>query len=285
MALTLRPIEVADVTAAGAICHDAFRAIAERHNFPPDFPDRDVATGLLRELSAWPGIYGVVALLDGRMAGSNFVDERAPIVGLGPITVDPTVQNSGVGRALMQHMIDRAAERGAPGLRLVQSGYHARSLCLYAKLGFAPREPLANMQGQPLGITIPGYAVRPAAEADAEGCDRLCQAVHGHARGRDLREAIGKGTAAVVERGGRITGYTTQIAFFGHAVGETNDDVKALIGAATSFAGPGFLLPIRNAELFRWCLDQGLQMVQPMTLMTLGLYNESQGAYLPSILF
>jgi len=68
-------------------------------------------------------------------------------------------------------------------------------------------------------------------------------------------------------------------------VGETNDDVKALIGAATSFAGPGFLLPIRNAELFRWCLDQGLQMVQPMTLMTLGLYNEPQGAYLPSILF
>jgi len=285
MALTLRPIEAADVTAAGAICHDAFRAIAERHNFPPDFPDSDVATGLLRELTAWPGIYGIVALLDGRVAGSNFVDERAPIVGLGPITVDPTVQNSGVGRALMQHMIDRAAERGAAGLRLVQSGYHARSLCLYAKLGFAPREPLANMQGQPLGVAIPGYAVRSAVETDAAGCDRLCQAVHGHARGRDLREAIGKGAAAVVERGGRITGYTTQIAFFGHAIGETNDDVKALIGAATSFAGPGFLLPIRNAELFRWCLDQGLQMVQPMTLMALGLYNEPQGAYLPSILF
>ena len=285
MSLMLRPIEPADVAAAGAICHDAFRAIAEQHNFPADFPDRDAATGLLSHLIAWPGLYGVVAVLDGRVVGSNFVDERSPIVGLGPITVDPMVQNGGVGRALMQHMIDRTAGRGAPGLRLVQSGYHTRSLALYTKLGFAPREPLANMQGDPLGSAIPGCAVRPASAADAEACDRLCFAVHGHDRGRDLRKAIGEGTAAVVERAGRITGYTTQIAFFGHAVGESNDDVKALIGAAPSFAGPGFLLPSRNVELFRWCLEQGLRMVQPMTLMTLGLYNEPQGAYLPSILF
>jgi predicted N-acetyltransferase YhbS len=285
MSLVLRPIETADVAAAGAICHDAFRAIAERHNFPADFPDRDIAAGLLSELSARTGFYGVVAVLDGRVVGSNFIDERASIVGLGPITVDPQVQNGGVGRALMQHMIDRTAARGAPGLRLVQSGYHTRSLCLYAKLGFAPREPLANMQGQPLGVLVPGCKVRPATAADAEACDRVCRAVHGHDRGGDLREAIGQGTADVVERAGCVTGYTTQIAFFGHAVGESNDDVKALIGAATSFAGPGFLVPMRNAELFRWCLDQGLRMVQPMTLMTIGLYNEPRGAYLPSILF
>jgi GNAT superfamily N-acetyltransferase len=285
MSLVLRPIEAPDAAVAGAICHDAFRAIAEQHNFPADLPDRDVATGLLSELSARPGFYGAVAVLDGRIVGSNFIDERASIVGLGPITVDLQVQNGGVGRALMQHMIERTAERGAPGLRLVQSGYHTRSLCLYTKLGFAPREPLANMQGQPLGILVPGCKVRPATAADADACDRLCRAVHGNDRGGDLREAIGQGTAAVVERAGRITGYTTQIAFFGHAVGENNDDVKALIGAATSFAGPGFLLPMRNAELFRWCLERGLRMVQPMTLMTIGLYNEPQGAYLPSILF
>ena len=65
------------------------------------------------------------------------------------------------------------------------------------------------MQGTPLGIAIPGCTVRPAIAADAEACDRLCRAVHGHDRGGDLREAIAQGTAAVVERGGRITGYTT----------------------------------------------------------------------------
>jgi hypothetical protein len=89
----------------------------------------------------------------------------------------------------------------------------------------------------------------------------------------------------VVERGGRITGYTTGIAFFGHTVGETTDDVKALIAAAKAFAGPGFLVPSRNAALLRWCLGQGLRVTQPLTLMTMGLYNEPVGAYLPSILY
>jgi hypothetical protein len=43
--------------------------------------------------------------------------------------------------------------------------------------------------------------------------------------------------ARVAETAGRITGYTTCVAFFGHAVGESNDDLKALIGAAEKLSG------------------------------------------------
>ena len=89
----------------------------------------------------------------------------------------------------------------------------------------------------------------------------------------------------LVERHGRITGYATAIGFFNHAVAETNDDLKALIAAASEFAGPGFLLPSRNSEVFRWCLNEGLRVTQPMTLMSIGLYNEPRGAFLPSILY
>ena len=32
-------------------------------------------------------------------------------------------------------------------------------------------------------------------------------------------------------------------------------------------------------------LENGLKVVEPMTLMTLGLYNEPTGAYLPSVLY
>ena len=93
------------------------------------------------------------------------------------------------------------------------------------------------------------------------------------------------GNARVVEHDGRITGYTTGIAYLGHSVGQTNEDLKALIGVATEFGGPGILVPARNGELFRWCLDHGLRVGQVMTLMTFGLYNDSAGAYLPSILY
>ena len=88
-----------------------------------------------------------------------------------------------------------------------------------------------------------------------------------------------------MEHGGRVTGYATVIGFFGHAVGESNRELQALIGAAKAFAGPGFLLPTRNTNLLRWCLQHGLRVTQPMTLMSLGLYNQPSGAFLPSVLY
>jgi hypothetical protein len=109
--------------------------------------------------------------------------------------------------------------------------------------------------------------------------------VHGFARSGELADAVDQKNAKVVEHLGRITGYATDIAFFAHAVAETNDDLKALIAAAPAFNGPGFIVPTRNYDLFRWCLDHGLRLVKQQTLMTIGLYNEPAGAYLPSILY
>jgi len=109
--------------------------------------------------------------------------------------------------------------------------------------------------------------------------------VHGHHRSGELSDAIQEGMARVVEHNGRLTAYATIVGFFGHAVAESNYGLQALIGAASQFAGPGFLLPTRNTELFRWCLNGGLRIVEPMTLMSFGLYNEPSGAFLPSISF
>jgi GNAT superfamily N-acetyltransferase len=285
MSLRLRPGTPSDGGACASICYAAFTAIAGRHDFPPDFPSLEPADALMTAMLAREDIYSAVAEMDGRVVGSNFLWETGPIAGVGPITVDPSVQDSAVGRRLMEDVLGRARSRHFAGVRLVQAGYHGRSLALYTKLGFDMREPLANLQGSPLGIAIPGYAVRPAVEADVAACNVLHLRLHGFERERDLRDAIGQGTASVVEHGGRITGYTTGIGFFGHAVGESNEDVKALIGAAPAFAGPGFLLPMRNGELFRWCLAHGLRVVQPMTLMSLGLYNEPRGTFLSSVLY
>jgi hypothetical protein len=61
--------------------------------------------------------------------------------------------------------------------------------------------------------------------------------------------------------------------------------MKALLASEESFGGPGILVPSRNAPLLRWCLANGLRVVQPMTLMSIGLYNEPAGAWSPSVLF
>ena len=100
-----------------------------------------------------------------------------------------------------------------------------------------------------------------------------------------MSEAIDQKTAMVVEHLGRIVGYTTGIAFFAHSVAETNAALIALIASASEFGGPGFLLPTRNHEVLTWCLRNGLKLVYQMTLMTIGLYNEPDGAYLASVLY
>ena len=285
MNVKLRSGTPEDAEICGRICYNAFKTISEAHGFAPDFPAPEAAIGLLTRMFGHPKFYSVVAEIDDRIVGSNFLDERNTIAGVGPITVDPTVQNRSIGRRLMNAVHERAADRNFAGVRLIQSGFHTRSLSLYAKLGYDVREHLACMQGNAVGISIAGHVVRPATQADVESCNRLCWEVHGHDRSGELRDAIARGSATVVEHDQRITGYATVIGFFGHAVGETNKDLKALIGAAKEFAGPGFLLPTRNGELFRWCLSNGLRIAQPMTLMSKGLYNEPAGAFLPSILY
>ena len=132
---------------------------------------------------------------------------------------------------------------------------------------------------------IAGYLVRPAEAADFEACNRVCLAVHGHDRAGELKDCIAHGTAVVVERQGGVTGYASVLGFFGHAVAKANLDLQALIASAGSFAGSGIIVPARNAELFRWCLENGLRVVEPLTLMTVGLYNEPDGVYLPSITY
>jgi GNAT superfamily N-acetyltransferase len=283
--LQLRPGRPDDSNVLGKICFDAFASIADAHNFPRDFPSAEVGAGLLSMLLSRPDVYSVVAERDGRVIGSNFLWESDAISGVGPITVDPEVQNGKVGRRLMEDVIQRADEKGTISVRLVQAAYHNRSLSLYAKLGFDVVEALSNMQGPAIGIEIDGHRVRTATIEDLAGIDALALRVHGHTRHNEVAFAIGQGTANVVEHDGRITGYTTGIGFFGHTVGETNEDLKALIAAATEFGGPGFLLPTRNNEVLRWCLAHGLKIVQPLTLMSRGLYQEPRGAFLPSILF
>jgi hypothetical protein len=56
----------------------------------------------------------------------------------------------------MQDVLDRAERQQKAGVRLLQAGYHNRSLCLYTKLGFRTREPISVLQGKPLGQKFAG---------------------------------------------------------------------------------------------------------------------------------
>src|SRR5258707_14815030 len=250
MSIVLRSGAPPDAAVCGSICFDAFKAIDDEHNFPWDFPSAAVATDLLTMMLSNSGFYSVVVENDGNVVGSNFLDERGSIAGVGPITVDPPSQNATIGRRLMEAVLDRASERHAAGVRLLQSAFHNRSLCLYTKLGFETRETISKMNGAPLGLSLSGYDVRQAGSADFAACNALCQRVHGHHRGGELNDAIKAGTACVVEHLRQITAYATGIAFFRHSLAETNQSLKGLIGAAPGFCGRGVFFPTPQGGMF-----------------------------------
>ncbi len=290
----LRPGRIEDTDKVGKIIFEAFSAIADKHGFPPDYPSVDVARDLASSFLSNPRFYSAVAedTSTGEdkymVVGSNFLDERSNLVaGVGPLTIDPKYQNKGTGRQLMINVLERAKNKNFPAIRLLQASYHNRSLALYASLGFEVREPISTMQGKPIQETIPGRSVRTATESDIESCNTICKAVHGHDRNGELRDSIKQGSAKVVLHGYKITGYTCGLTYFNHSVGLTNDDLKALISSATGdyYGGPGILIPTLNTQLFRWCLNNGLRLVQQLILMTIGLYNEPAGSYMPSILY
>jgi len=283
MSVTVREAVDGDWEDAGRICYEAFATLADQHGFEHDFPNVAAAAGPIRWMINHPRFYGVVAEVDGKVVGSSFLDERSTISAIGPVSVDCSAQNLGVGRALMEAMLTRAAGQRAPGVRLLQLAYHNRSLSLYAKLGMDVRGAFAAMYGPALGISLPGYDVRPATCDDEAACNALCVRVHGHDRGGEVTEAIEAGSAMVVERLGRITGYTTGVTYFSHSVAETTDDMEALIGAAKDFGTPGYLVPLANTDLFRWSLAHGLRVFFVLNMMTIGLYQEPQGAYMPSV--
>jgi GNAT superfamily N-acetyltransferase len=274
-----------DADSCGRIFYDAFGAIATRHNLPIEPSSREFTRFMVGQMLATDGFAALVAERAGEVLGSAFVDERGAIAGVGPVTVDPAAQDAGVGRALMEAVLRRQDDRGAVGIRLVQTAYHYRSLGLYARFGFAVREPLSVLQGEPPALSIPGLSVRAAREPDVAACNQLCTRIHGHDRDGELRGAIAAGTARVVERPEGICGYATGFGYGWHAVAETNQHLIALLASAETYMGLGILVPSRNTELLSWCLAHGLTIVQQSTLMTIGLYNEPAGAWLPSIAY
>ena len=292
MTIRIRPMRQEDVERCGQICHAAFKDIAERHGFRPDFPGPEAAIQLMQTLCVNPDVYSVVAERDGEVLGSNHLMEYDAIRAVGPITVDPQTQAKGAGRMLMEAVIERGKqsieEKTATGIRLVQDSFNGASLSLYTSLGFDVREPLALLEGELHGDVPPDVTVRAIREEDYVSCAELCRMVQGFDRLNELKNTPSFLTSFVAIRDGRITAYASAPHFWAlnHAVAETENDMRAVLTGASNFASGqplSFILPVRQSSLFRWCLNKRLRVLKTMNLMTMGEYQEPRSCYLPSV--
>jgi GNAT superfamily N-acetyltransferase len=285
MGVELHEAALEDLEECGRIVYEAFTQLDERHGFPRDFASVHEAVELMRPLLEHPLIFGVLAREGGRVVGCNFLDERDPIRGVGPTTIDPAAQGRGVGRLLMDAVLERCD--GVAGVRLTQDAYNVVSLALYASLGFEVKEPLVLVEGEPQDGSLAGVDVRAATSEDLDACAELTRSRLSHERRGELGDAISAEAAFVATRGPRIVAYTSGLSMFGHAVAISERDLRALVLGASALApGPvGLLVPTRRAATLRWCLDQRLRLLKPMVLMARGDYRTPRGPWLPSAIY
>lgn len=286
MTVEIRRATHQDIDACARINYEAFKGISDRHQFPTDFPTLDFATEITDILINSPWYFDIVAENSGEVVGCGFMDERNPIRGIGPVSVDRTFQGKGTGKQIMKALLEQGKE--APGIRLVQESFNLASLSLYISLGFEVKEPLVLMEGMFSSPPQHEFEVRPLSSEDIDECQALCNRVYGCDRTCEIEYALNNFSPLVTTKQGRIVAYTCAVSTFGHSVAATAADMQALLlGAAAYNAGEMlcFHLPVRYAGLFRWCLQQGLRALKPLAVMAVGEYQQPAGWVLPSYLY
>ncbi|QJE96518.1 GNAT family N-acetyltransferase [Luteolibacter luteus] len=284
MALELVPATEDQVPRLSQICHEAFSSLHDRFSIERDIPNAEVGEMIIAQTVKRPDYTGVMAVLDGQVVGSNFLLHSDEVAGVGPITVDPKVQSKGIGKALMQWVIDEARRREIRQTRLFQEGLNTTSLSLYTALGFDWRDSAVLMQSLPASEEDP--SIRPLVAEDLDAVAALSKHTYGFSRAKDAAQLLEWQTPGFVrERDGKVTGYLLA-TLFGHAGAESDEDLLVLISQAARHLPPPlarFICPMARPAFYRQALAEGHRTMKMLSYMSLGDFVPPQGAFLPSI--
>lgn len=239
---------------------------------------------IISHIANRPDYTGVVATIAGQIIGSNFLLHADEVAGVGPITIDPHLQARGVGRSLMEWVIQAAQRRGIRQIRLFQEAVNTTSLSLYTSVGFTWRDSAASMQAAPAEADNP--SIRPLTAEDLPTVEALGVQAFGFSRANDIAQLLAADFPGfLLEHQGRPAGYYVA-SLFGHACAETDQDLLALVGHAARHLPPPlsvFICPLSREDLFRQCLATGHRTLKVLSYMSYGDYVTPSGAYLPSI--
>ena len=282
---TILPEKTEDV---GTLVYEAFRDIAERHNFEPAFESPELAQLIVRMLAQTEGYESYLLVEDGRPLACNFGDERDEVIGVGPVAVAVGQQGRGLGRQVMEALLERAEQGGFASVRLLQAAYNMQSFALYQRLGFEVKDTLAVILGRPPADEEPRDRLREYTADDLDACDALHRDVLGFGRRHDIEFMANMAPPVVVERDGELAGYLTRFpgeeVFLTHGVARDERALRDLI-IGTAKAVPAdlrFALPTSMAETLRWAIGAGFRLTELNTYMVRGEYEKPMGAWIPS---
>ncbi len=263
-ATTLRPMQAGDLA--------AMHRLAQQMSWP----HRPEDCAQLFALGA--GIVAVDATTSTVGVGLRWSFGDVGTIGL--VLVAPEQQGRGIGRTLMTALI---ADSGARALMLNAT---AEGLPLYEKLGFVSTGLVRQHQGSLIDGAMlppaPDVTLHQAGPADRAALCALDAAAFGADRSRLINDLLASGTAWLVERAGRPTGFAVLRTFgrgtiIGPIVAAGEDQAIALTAAAARRAPPGVLrvdIPVDAERLAAWLTAAGLPAVDTVTIMLRGRWPE-----------
>lgn len=302
---TLRPMTAADRFEVAELIYASINVWYQRHGMSAIFVGGPQVTEVFFDVydALEPGC-AVVAqnAATGRLMGSCFYHPRPRHVSLGIMNVHPNYFGAGVGRALLQHIIDYTDRHGYPALRLTQSALNLDSFSLYNRAGFVPRHAFQDMiltvPAQGMTQTVPGAdRVRPATPADVPALAALELEVSGITREQDYRYCIanelGFWHVAVYESPrGDIDGFMISSAhpamnMLGPCVARSEAEAAALILRELNEhrgRSPVFLIPVDRPELVQQMYAWGARNCELHFCQVRGEFQPFRGISMPTFL-
>jgi ribosomal protein S18 acetylase RimI-like enzyme len=304
--MLLRPLTGDDRDAYASMLHRSFNTWYGAHGWPSDYfrcaPEQaGIFLDIYNDIS--PG--GSIAAFDsgsGKLMGACFYHPREHHVSLGVMSVHPDYFQRGVGRALVNHIVDYADSHQYAALRLVSSAMNMDSFSLYNRSGLIPHGSYHDMvlpvPSAGLQLSYPQRdQVRTAGPADVDAMTLLEMEVSGISRSNDYRYAIenprGVLQALVIESSdGAIDGFMISIRhpalnMLGPCVARSEQAALALLLQATErFRGevPLFVVPMDKRELVETLYAWGARNVETHLFQVRGKFQAFNGVSLPSFL-
>ncbi len=303
--MRLRPMNEGDRAEVAELIYASINVWYQTHGCPPIFRGGPSVTEIFYDVynALTPGC-NVVAEnpITGRLMGSCFYHPRKHHVSLGIMNVHPNYFGSGVGGALLKHIIEFTEKNGYKALRLTQSAINIDSFSLYNKAGFVPRYAYQDMM-----IAVPATGmnqstslddrVRVATLEDISAMANLEMEVSGISRELDCRYCIenarGFWRVAVVENGaGGLDGWMISsghpaMNLLGPCVAKTEEAAAALILDGLNHNRgrmPVFLIPMDKQKLVRTMYDWGARNCEMHFCQVRGEFQPFRGVNMPSFL-
>jgi predicted N-acetyltransferase YhbS len=216
---------------------------------------------------------GFVAEADGALVGTGLCWKQGGQHGsLGMIIVSPQHQGKGIGRKLMNLVLEELGDR-CTLLNATAAGQP-----LYESLGFKATGSLHQHQGTMATVApvalAQGETVRPAEPGDIAKMIALANRGSGMARDEVLKQLAAVGAGAVLERNGELAGFSIMRRFgrgqvIGPLVAPDSERAKALIAYwAGDYAGSFVRMDVTGTSgLGAWLAQAGLAQVDTAVIM------------------